>query len=105
MEGRDQAEEDQQEDDHQEDKAIPGDALFVPQWTEPLDPPCSQVADELGIGGGGATKVIFQSAEQSGEIILANTELIVVVGGIRTVALGFERVAVHLLKNRLVEAR
>src|SRR5215468_6626891 len=71
-ESSDDAEEHEEEEDDEGDETVAGDAFFVAHGAEALDAAGGEIADQFGIGGGGAAKMVFQAAEQRGEIIFAD---------------------------------
>lgn len=87
-----------QQADHDEKKAISRHAFFVAHWAQPLDAASGEVIDELRIGSGRRTKMVFDAAKQRGEVIFAHAQIVVMLSCHR-LALRLQTLLVHFLEN------
>ena len=98
----DDAEEGQKEKDDEGDESVAGDALFITHRTESLDAAGSEITDELGIGGGGASKVAAEPPEKSRQIVFADAKVVVVLGGGDGLVAILEAAKINFLENGFV---
>ena len=97
-----QSEQHQKEADYQHDKTVSCDAFFVAQRTKSLDSSGRQITDQLGVRGGRPSQMVAETPDQRGKIILPDSEIVVMLGGVHPIWPGFEAVAGDFFKNRLI---
>ena len=100
---RDNAKQREKEDDDERDEAISRHTLLVAQRAQTLDPSGRQITHELRVGRGGPVEKVSKLTHEGGQVIFADSQLVVMFRGGQRLTCRGQRVAVNLFEDRFLE--